>query len=440
LNTRRTIESVAVIGSGTMGMGIAALAAERGCQVLLLDISRDLADAAVERMQGGRSPILDDPEKLSLITTGSTEQDLAKLADYDWICEAVKEDLAIKRDLFEKIEAVRKDGSIVSTNTSGIPLKAIADGMPDRLRGDIAVTHFFNPVKVMKLLELVPGKDTDPVVIETLATFCRDTLGKGVVHAKDTVNFIGNRIGCMWMLCGLHRGQQAREAGLSIETIDAVLSQPVGLPPTGLYGLVDLVGLDIMDLVAKNLDENLPKTDAGRQFTSLPTAEQAMLARQQLGRKTGGGYYRLKKEDDGKKTKEAFDLDSGRWRLAETVTLEEQHAEFVSLLTSDDEIGKFAWDVMSSTFYYAADLVPEISEDIVNIDRAMKWGFNWAFGPFQMIDLIGSNTILERLDAEDRAIPAMLKILRESGATRFYRADGAEYLGVDGHYHPIPKA
>lgn len=440
MNTTRTIESVAVIGSGTMGMGIAALAAERGCRVLLLDITADLAEAAVERMQTGRSPVLDDPEKLKLISTGSTESDLGKLADYDWICEAVKEDLAIKRDIFEKIEAVRKDGSIVTTNTSGIPLKAIAEGMPDRLRSDIAVTHFFNPVKVMKLLELVPGKDTDPAVIDTLTQFCRHTLGKGVVHAKDTVNFIGNRIGCMWMLCGLHYGQLAREQGLSIETIDAVLSQPVGLPPTGLYGLVDLVGLDIMDLVAQNLEENLPKGDAGREYTSLPTAEQAMLVRQQLGRKTGGGYYRIRKDSEGGKSKETFDLDEGQWRPAETVSLAEQHSEFVSLLSSDDDTGRFAWNVMSSTFLYAADLVPQISEDIVNIDRAMQWGFNWTFGPFQMIDLIGLGPVLERLEREKRSTPAMLKTLRESGATRFYRADGSEFLGVDGHYHPVPDA
>ncbi len=440
MNTRRTIESVAVVGSGTMGMGIAALAAERGCRVLLLDISTDLADAAVERMQAGRSPALDDPEKLKLIATGSTEHDLEKLADYDWICEAVKEDLAIKRDIFEKIEAVRRDGSIVTTNTSGIPLKDITDGMPDRLRRDMAVTHFFNPVKVMKLLELVPGKDTDPAVIDTLTQFCRHTLGKGVVHAKDTVNFIGNRIGCMWMLCGLHHGEQARKDGLNIETLDAVLSQPVGLPPTGLYGLMDLVGLDIMDLVAQNLAENLPKGDAGLEYASLPTAEQAMLVRQQLGRKTGGGFYRINKDGDGGKTKEAFDLDEGRWRTAQAVTLPEHHSEFVSLLSSDDEVGRFAWNVMSSTFFYAADLVPEISEDIVNIDRAMQWGFNWTYGPFQMIDLIGLGPVVERLEQEKRTTPAMIKVLRESGATRFYRADGSEFLGVDGHYHPVPEA
>lgn len=440
MNTRRTIESIAVIGSGTMGMGIAALAAERGCKVLLLDISTELADAAVERMQAGRSPVLSDQESLKRISTGSTESDFEKIADYDLICEVVKEDLATKREIFEQIEALRSEGSIVTTNTSGIPLKAITDGMPDRLRADIAVTHFFNPVKIMRLLELVPGKNTDPAVIDALTHFGRHTLGKGVVHAKDTVNFIGNRIGCMWMLYGLHRGQQAREDGLSIETIDALLSEPVGLPPTGLYGLVDLVGLDIMDLVAKNLEENLPKGDAGREWASLPTREQAMLARQQLGRKTGGGYYRVKKDEDGGKLKEAFDLEGSKWRATEPVSLSEQHSEFVSLLSSDDTYGQFAWDVMSNMFFYAADLVPEISEDIVNIDRAMQWGFNWALGPFQMIDQIGLSAVLERLEADDRSTPAMIKVLRESGATRFYRADGAEFLGVDGHYHPMPEA
>lgn len=437
--TVRSIESVAVVGGGTMGMGIAALAAEKGCRVLLLDMTKELADKAVSRMQAGRSPVLDDPEKLALITTGSVEEDIASVADYDWICEAVIEDLEAKRAIFEKLEEHRKDGSIITTNTSGIPLKDIIDGMPERLQQDVAVTHFFNPVKIMRLLELVPGRHTSDEVINTLTSFCRTKLGKGVVNAKDTVNFIGNRIGCMWMLAGLHKGVEARASGLTIEEIDTLLSNPIGLPPTGMYGLVDLIGLDIMDSVAKNLDENLPDSDAGKPFTSLPEAEQAMLDRKQLGRKTGGGYYRINKADDGTKTKEVFDLESGDWRTANEIELDEEHAAFPTLVTADTPAGRFVWDIMSSTCCYAADLIPEISDDIVNIDRAMRWGFAWKFGPFELIDQLGANTFVEMLEAEGRPIPAMLKNLKDSGATRFYRADGAEYIGTDGNYHPVPE-
>ncbi len=306
----REINSVAVLGAGTMGTGIAGLCAERDCKVLLLDVSMEAAENALDRILSGRPPALDTPEKASNITLGTLSDDLEKIADCDWICEAVIEDIETKRALFERLELLRKDGSVISTNTSGIPLKDITEGMPERLRKDIVVTHFFNPVKVMRLLEVVPGVDTTPNVIDTLANFCTAELGKGVVHAKDTVNFIGNRIGCYWMLSGLHHAGAALDAGVNMETIDALMSGPVGLPPTGLYGLIDLIGLDIMDFVGKNLDINLPANDSGRKFTGFPMAEQAMLERGQLGRKSGGGFYRMQKLEDGSKKKETFDLNS----------------------------------------------------------------------------------------------------------------------------------
>ena len=204
----REIKSVAVLGGGTMGTGIAGLCAQHDCNVLMLDISMEAAEKAMERIVSGRPPVLDDAEKADNITLGSLDGDLKKIADYDWICEAVIEDLGVKRELMARVEPLRSDGSVVSTNTSGIPLRDITNGMPKHLRRNIAVTHFFNPVKVMRLMELVPGTDTDGDVIEALSAFCGRTLGKGVVHAKDTVNFIGNRIGCFWMLMGLHRARK----------------------------------------------------------------------------------------------------------------------------------------------------------------------------------------------------------------------------------------
>ncbi len=434
------IKSVAVLGAGTMGSGIAAASAEAGCQVLLLDVTIERATKAIDAMTEGRAPALSDPTLKERITPGSLSDDLSAISGHDWICEAVIEDLATKRDLFEKIAALDIHGAVVSTNTSGIPLCAITDGMPDNLRQSIAVTHFFNPVKVMKLLEVIPGADTHASVIDRLSTFGRDKLGKGVVHAKDTVNFIGNRIGCFWMLSGLHKAKSALADGLSMEEIDALMGEPVGIPGTGLYGLIDLIGLDVMDLVGKNLAGNLPEGDLGRAYTSLPDVEQAMLESGQLGRKTGGGFYRMQKAEDGSRSKEAFDLTSESWRPATKVALASPHDQAETLLFSDDVRGRLAADLMGGTLLYAADLVPEIADDIVNIDRAMRWGFNWQRGPFELLDRIGPSRMIEALAAENRPLPHMLSVLQQAGATSFYQDEGDAFLGVDGSYHAVPPA
>jgi len=431
----RKIESVAVLGGGTMGSGIAGACAEAGCRVLLLDVTNEAAEKALDRIVNGRPPAVDTPEAAARIETGSFD-DLARIADYDWICEAVIEDLDTKRALFERLEPLRKDGSVVSTNTSGIPLRSITEGMPERLRRDITVTHFFNPVKVMKLMELVPDADTTQDAVDALAEFCGKRLGKGVVHAKDTVNFIGNRIGCYWMLAGLHKARAALEQGLSMEIVDALMGAPVGLPSTGLYGLIDLIGLDIMDFVGKNLDRNLPADDAGRAYLSFPPAEQEMMARGQLGRKSGGGFYKLTKHEDGSRSKETFDLLNGAWRPS--VEASPSHGDAGSLLFADDVEGRFAWACMGGALVYAADLVPQISDDIVNVDRAMRWGFAWKKGPFELLDEIGPSAVITRLEQEAHQVPRMLAILRDSGAESFYRNDGKEFLGTDGKYHPVP--
>ncbi len=434
----RKIESVAVLGGGTMGSGIAGACAQAGKRVLLLEVSREAADAALERIVSGRPPALDDADKAGLITLGTLDGDLAKIAGYDWICEAVIEDLDTKRGLFERVEPLRRDGSVVSTNTSGIPLRDITRDMPERLRRDIAVTHFFNPVKVMRLMELVAGADTTADAVEALADFCGATLGKGVVYAKDTVNFVANRIGCYWMLSGLHAAAAARAEGLAVEDIDALMSAPVGLPSTGLYGLIDLIGLDVMDLVATNLANNLPAGDAGRAWLELPPAEQAMLERGQVGRKAGAGFYRMTKLDDGSRLKETFDLDSGAWRAVRKSAPSDAHSSCETLLFADDVQGRFAWALMGDALVYAAGLVPEIADDIVNVDRAMRWGYAWTMGPFELLDALGPAKVIARLEADGEPVPRMLGVLRDAGAESFYREDGSEFLGLDGAYHPVP--
>jgi len=431
------IQSVAVLGAGTMGCGIAGLAAEKDCKILLLDVTMELAEKALERIISGRPPAIDTPEKASYITLGTLEDDLEKIKDYDWICEAVIEDLETKRALFKRIEKIRSAKSVVSTNTSGIPLHAITDGLSHSLRQNIVVTHFFNPVKVMRLLEIVPGVDTDKEVVKSLSEFCGSELGKGVVHAKDTVNFIGNRIGCFWMLLGLHKAADALEKGVTMEKIDAILSAPMGLPPTGFYGLIDLIGLDVMDFVGKNLAKNLPEGDLGIQFTSFPKSVQKMLERGQLGRKSGGGFYRVTKLDDGTKTKETFDLITGQWRPFQDVQLKPDQQTPDVMFEGSDE-GKAAWHIMGSALYYAANLIPEISDDVVNIDRAMRWGFGWQKGPFELIDAIGANKYIERLEQSGLPLPTMLQRLQETGCKHFYQNGNQEFFGADGRYHPVP--
>lgn len=432
-----TINKVAIVGAGTMGAGIAGVCAAAGCQVTLIDMKLEIAQSAIERLQAGKRPAI-TAEQASSISANSIDQLEQAVSDADWICEVIIEQLQPKRDLFTRVEAARKQGSIVTSNTSGIPLRDIAEGMPERLREDIAVTHFFNPVHIMRLLELVPGESTRPEVIEELANFCGASLGKGVVYAKDTVNFIGNRIGCYWMLAGLHIGTQLRAKGLSPELADAVMSKPMGLPPTGLYGLIDLIGLDIMDSVAKNLESNLPSGDAGEAYAKLPNIEQQLLEAGQLGRKTGGGFYRMIKNEDGSKNRETYDLDTGNWRAAIEAELTEQEQDFATAMFTNSLAGQFAWELMGGTLAYAADLVPQIADDIVNVDRAMRWGFNWAQGPFEMLDTIGPAKFAERLTAEGKPVPNMLQKLLDSGNSQFYQADGSEFFSLDGQYQPVP--
>jgi 3-hydroxyacyl-CoA dehydrogenase len=424
----RSIESVAVIGTGTMGAGIAAASAAAGCRVLMLD----LAAEAVERAMAS----IDEGDR-HLVETGTIENDLDKVADYDWICEAIVEDVDVKRDLFSRLEGIRKDDSVISSNTSGIPLRNISEGMSDRFRADVAITHFFNPVRVMRLFELVPGEATSQDVIDAFAAFGANQLGKGVVHAKDTVNFIGNRIGCYFMLSGLHLAEPFLADGMNQETVDAVLGAPIGLPPTGLFGLIDLIGLDVMELVGKNLAVNLPSGDAGHAYTALPAVEQAMHDRGQFGRKAGGGFGRQTKLDDGTRHKETFDLLAEDWRDAQPGSLDGAPTDLGAILFDDSAAGQLAWQVFGGTLRYAADLVPEIADDVVNIDNAIRWGFNWVHGPFEMFDHLGPQNVIDRIEAEGGEVPAMLQVLRSSDAETFYRNNGTEFLGADGSYHAI---
>ena len=433
------IKRVGVLGCGTMGLGIAGACAEAGCDVVLLDLDREICDQALPRLLMGTNPAVQGSESLERIRTGTFDDDMAMLVDCDWICEAVVEDLEIKQTILQRVENHRRPGTFISTNTSGIPLADISRGIPESLLPDIAVTHFFNPVHMMKLVELVPGESTRKEVISTLADFLGSTLGKGVVYAKDTVNFIGNRIGCLWINAGLAHGVRAvTEENISIESVDALLGEPVGLPPTGLFGLVDLVGLDVVVNVNRNLAINLPRGDRAREFLDLPESIAAMAARGQLGRKSGGGFYRLNRHADGSKSMEVYDFRSNDWRPAVEAPSDIVGLDFKTLFGSDSPEGRVVTGIMAETLAYAVSCVPEIADDIVNVDRAMRWGFAWQQGPFELIDLIGGSKFASVLDAQGIPRPPLLDTLMSSGHEHFYLDDGNQFLTISGEYSAIP--
>ena len=440
------IKKVAVLGAGVMGSGIAAHVSNAGIPVTLLDIVPEGADdrntvaaGAVARMLKTEPAAFMHRKNASLVSVGNLEDDLDKLADADWIIEAVVERLDIKRDLYKKVDAVRKPGAVVSSNTSTIPMARLTDGMAESFRRDFLITHFFNPPRYMRLLELVTGPETDPNAAQTIRDFCDRMLGKGVVDCKDTPGFIGNRIGIYWLQVAV---AEAMALGVSVEEADAVVGRPMGIPRTGVFGLLDLVGIDLMPHILKSLDETLSQKDAFREYAGTPPLIEKMIADGYTGRKGKGGFYRLKR-DGGKRIKEAIDLKSGEYREAQKVTPASVEASkdggLRALVTYDDNSGRYAWRVLAKTLHYAASLVPEIADDIVSVDDAMKLGYNWKHGPFELIDRLGAAWFADRLKADGMDVPALIQV---AGDGSFYRvADGRiEFLTVDGTYRALERA
>ncbi len=440
------IRTAAVIGAGVMGSGIAAHIANAGVPVLLLDIvPKDATDrsavakGAIERLLKTDPAPLMDRRNAALITPGNIEDDLGALAEIDWIVEAVLEDVGIKQSLYRKLDAARKKGSIVSSNTSTIPLAKLTEGMPDSFVSDFLITHFFNPPRYMRLLEIVSGPKTRPDAVAAMTAFADLRLGKGVVTAKDTPGFVANRIGAFWMQSAV---VVAQEMGLTVEEADAIVGRPMGIPKTGVFGLLDLVGLDLMPHVDRSLVSALPKSDAYHQVRRDQPLMAKMITDGYTGRKGKGGFYRLNTEG-GQRVKEAIDLATGTYRTADRPRLDSADAAKAglrALAEHPDKGGRYGWRVLAETLSYAAGLVPEIADDVVAVDRAMRLGFNWKRGPFQMIDQLGAKWFAERLAAERRSVPALLKTAAEAGG--FYRvADGKpQYLTVGGTYENEPRA
>jgi len=428
-----------------MGSGIAAQVANAGVDVVLLDIVAEgagnrsaIAEGAVEKMLKTQPAPFMDPRNRRHVTTGNLEDDLGLLANADWIIEAVLERLDVKRDLYKKVDAVRRPGSIVSSNTSTIPLASLLEEMPESFRRDFLITHFFNPPRYMRLLELVAGPATRADAAVAVRDFCDLALGKGVVECKDTPGFIGNRIGVYWLQCAV---LEAMSQGLTVEEADAVAGRPLGIPKTGVFGLMDLVGIDLMPHIMVSMDNLLAADDAMREYFDVPDLIKTMIADGYTGRKGKGGFYRLHREG-GKRIKQAIDLASGEYRDAGAAKLESIEAArrggLRALMEHPDKGGAYAWRIMAKTLSYAASLVPEIADDVVAVDDAMRLGYNWSDGPFELIDRLDPAWLAGRLREEGAPVPALLERV---GDGRFYRInDGRrQYFGTDGAYHDIAR-
>jgi len=406
------IKKAAVIGAGTMGLGIAGQLANAGVDVLLLDIPADgenrnaHGERAIERLLDDKQPGLTHADNLARITIGNIEDDLDKLASVDWITEAIVEQLVLKKALYKKIDAVRKTGSIVSSNTSTIP---------------------------------IAGEDTKPDVIESLASFNEARMGKGIVICNDTPGFLGNRVGVFAIQTALHA---ALRLGLKPEEADAIFGRPMGIPKTGVFGLYDLIGIDLMSDVAKSLVSILPESDSFHDVSAEISLMQRMIEEGHLGNKgTLGGFYRSVDDSNDRQTLDfkSFsyrDFDESKPELAVAAELA---ADFTLLLESDDVYGRYAWEIISNTLCYAASLVPEVNESLVSVDDAMKLGYNWLQGPMEMIDAIGVDKFIARLESEGREVPAFV---RTAGGKSFYRVQGAklQYLLADGTYTNLERA
>ena len=427
----RTIRRVAVLGAGTMGSRIAAHFANAGIPALLLDIvlqdqpNRNAAaikgiDTAAKARPGG----MFTADVAQLITPGNFNDDLSKLADCDWIIEAITENLELKRELWERVDAVRHPDSIVSTNTSGIPLAQISEGFPESFRRNFLGTHFFNPPRYLHLAEVIPGADTDPQILAGVSDFCDRKLGKGVVPCKDTPNFIANRIGSFY---GSTVYKLTMEGNYSVEEVDALTGSLIGLPNSASFRLIDIVGLDIWIHVSNNLYHAVPNDPWRGRFLPPPFMED-MLAKKWLGDKTGQGFY---KRVGPKKEIHALDWHTLEYAPAQKVKfasteqakqIENLPDRLKFLATQKDRGADFLWSLFSDTFLYCAERIPEVSDRIVEIDRAMRWGYAHTYGPFELWDAMGFEDTARRMEREGRDLPGSIVKMLSSGAKSFYQA------------------
>lgn len=443
--TIREIKRVAVIGSGVMGRGIAAHVANAGLPVYLFDLPQGdvpekrnaLAEGAIAQMLKADPAPFVSADRSKLVTPGNLEDDFDKLATCDWIIEVIVEKLEVKQALYARLEKVIKPTAIVSSNTSTIPLHRLIEGRSEGFVKNFVITHFFNPPRYTRLLELVSGPQTDPETTKIAHDFCDQFLGKGVVPCHDTPGFIGNRIGTFWLLAAIG---EAIDAGICVEEADAVFGRSMGMPNTGVFGLLDLVGIDLIPLIGASMRQNLSADDLYHQIYREPDLIKKMIADGYTGRKGKGGFYRIQKNGN-QRVKESINLQTGDYHPSEKARLacvESAKDNLQKLLTQNDRVSQYAWKVLSQVLSYTASLVPEIADDITAVDTAMRLGYNWKFGPFELIDKLGAQWFAEKLAAEGRPVPALLQ---KVGSGTFYRLQQGrmEYFAVDGAYQAMSR-
>jgi 3-hydroxyacyl-CoA dehydrogenase len=439
------IRKVGVIGAGTMGAGIAAQVANAGVPVVLLDIVPNgannrnaLAEAAVASLRKAEPAAFMHDGAAKLIEPGNLEDDLGKLADCDWIVEAVLERTDIKQALYRKLEGVRRPGSAISSNTSTIGLKVLAEGMSEAFRRDFLITHFFNPPRYMRLLEIVTGPDTAPDTVAAVAGFADVALGKSIVRCEDSPGFIANRLGIYWLQLALI---EAIDQGLTVEEADAIVGRPMGIPKTGVFGLMDLVGIDLGPHVNASMRGVLPKSDAFHAIDRDVPLIGRMIEQGLTGRKGKGGFYRLDRSGGGRAMM-AIDLKTGEYRPEQKPVLPEIDAagpDLHMLLSATGKAGTYAFRVLAQTIAYAATLIPAAAATIADIDEAMRLGYAWRWGPFELADKLGSAWLVERLTGQGMTVP---KLLADAAGKSFYQVEGGKrrFLGLDGTYHEVVRA
>lgn len=449
-----SIRRIAVLGAGTMGARIAAHVANAGLPVLLLDLvpqdasDRDrLATQALEALKKTKPAAFTDPAFASRVTIGNFEDDLSKLKDCDWIIEAVAENMEIKRSLLGKVAQHVRPDAIVTTNTSGLPVGQIAQGMPDAFRRQWFGTHFFNPPRYMRLMEIIATPESDPEAIAAITNFAEVHLGKTVVPAHDTPNFIANRIGTFAML---NTFRAMRQMGLSVEEVDALTGSAIGWPKTGTFRLADMVGIDVLASVARNFEKNASDERAD---VKLPASIEQMLERKWLGDKTGQGFYKKERVSGGNEARLVLDPATLEYKPAERPKIAELEmaksndavAERIRTLLAGnperDKAARFYWQVLPELWAYAANRIGEVAGSIVDMDRAMQAGFNWELGPFAMWDAAGVSSTVEKMRARGQAIPAAVEKLLLSGGTSWYREGGREFFDpASSTYLQTPQA
>jgi len=386
------INKVVVIGSGTMGSGIAAQLCNANIPVTLLDLKTEISQKAKERIEKSRPPLLIDKSKINGINVGNITDNFDLVSEADWIVEAVVERIDIKHDIYEKIFNKRKKDSIVSSNTSSIPISVLSEKLSEDDKKDFCITHFFNPVRYMDLLEIVKNEKSDLEKIKHLKKFCEIDLGKGAIICNDTPGFLGNRIGVYAMQVAM---TEAFKMKLSIEEADAIFGRPMGIPKTGVFGLYDLIGIDLMADVLKSFIKELPSSDNFQEVAKEIPLVKKLIETGYTGRKGKGGFYRMNKVDN-KKILEAINLETGEYHPSEKINIKSDKVDLKALISRDDKYGEYAWSVISKIINYASSLVPGITDEFNDIDEAMRLGFNWSKGPFEMLEEIGVANFFEK--------------------------------------------